>query len=158
MIGAQVTELKYVPHIDQFLRWMRISRERLDSETRIAAPARLLKLLLQTVVERQLFSEKFYLETYPDIAESYRTGQLTDLRQHYVEQGYFEGRIGAPVEVDGRYYASLYRDVAEALSRGDLKSAREHYEKAGWAEGRIPSEAMQSEVEKWSSVGGDSGQ
>jgi hypothetical protein len=75
-----------------------------------------------------------------------------DLKQHYVEHGYFEGRIGAPTDVDEKYYAQHNQDVVEAINRGNLKSIAQHYQQSGYAEGRIPSATLEPAVEKWLSV------
>ena len=147
-----MAQLPYVPHIDLFLRALRINRERLDSKSKVAIDAKLVKALLRTIVECAPFSEQFYLETYPDIAEAYAAGGIADLKQHYVEHGYFEGRIGAPVDVDEEYYANHNEDVVAAMTRGNLESITQHYQQSGYAEGRIPSAALESVVEEWLSV------
>jgi hypothetical protein len=147
-----LAQLPYVPHVDLFLQALRINRERLDSKSKIAIDAKLLKALLRAVVECGPFCEQFYLETYPDIAKAHEAGELPDLKQHYIEHGYFEGRVGAPAAVDEEYYASHYQDVAQAMTRGNLKSIAQHYQQSGYAEGRIPSAALEPAIEKWLSV------
>ncbi len=147
-----MAQLPYVPHIDLFLQALRINRERLNSRSKVAVDAKLLKLLLQTIVECAPFSEEFYLQNYPDIAEAHAAGDLTDLRQHFVEHGYFEGRIGAPIEVDAAYYTRLYQDVGQAVLRGEVKSVAQHFRQSGYAEGRIPRATLEPVVERWLSV------
>ena len=147
-----MSELKYVPHINQFLQAMRVNRRSLDSNSKVTIDAKLLKALLRTAVKCVPFSEQFYLETYPDIAQAYAAGQLKDLKQHYVEQGYFEGRVGAPATVDKPYYLHRNGDVAEAMTRGDFTSVAQHYHECGYREGRSPSAALEPEIEMWSSV------
>ncbi|WP_264712101.1 hypothetical protein [Limobrevibacterium gyesilva] len=112
----------------------------------------MLRFLLQTMVADSPFSEEFYLETYPDIAEAYAAGQIPDLKRHYVELGFFEGRMGAPAPVDEAYYTSLYKDVAAAVQRGDVKSGAEHYQRSGASEGRIPNAQLKALVESWAAV------
>jgi hypothetical protein len=144
--------LQYVPHIDLLLQALRINRERLDSKSKVAIDAKLLKSLLKTIAECVPFSEEFYLETYPDIAEAYAAGQIPNLREHFVELGFFEGRFGAAPPVDEAYYTNVYKDVAQAVLRGDVKSGAEHYQRSGHAEGRIPSAQMKPFVDAWVSV------
>ena len=151
-----MAELPYVPHIDLFLEALRINRERLGSRSKVAVDARLLKVLLQTLVECGRFSEEFYLQTYPDIAEARAAGKLDDVRRHFVEHGYFEGRTGAPIEVDTAYYTRRYQDVGQAVLRGEVKSAAQHFRQSGYAEGRVPNAALESVIEQWLSVLRDS--
>ena len=68
----------------------------------------------------QPFDPEFYLRHYPDVAEAHGSGAIADLRAHFVEQGYFEGRCGAPPPVNEAYYNATYRDVADAVTRGDV--------------------------------------
>jgi hypothetical protein len=144
--------MQYLPHIDLLLQSLRINRERLDSRSKIAIEAKLLKSILQTMAEDLPFSEEFYLQTYPDIAEAYEAGKIPDLRRHYVELGFFEGRLGARPPVDEAYYNQLYPDVAAAVQRGDVKSAAEHYMRSGAAEGRIPNAELKPAVEGWANA------
>jgi hypothetical protein len=152
---VQVAELPYVPHIELFLRALRINRERLSSRSKVAVDAKLLKLLLQTIVECAPFSEEYYLQNYPDIAEAHAAGAVPDLRRHFVEHGYFEGRTGAPADVDTGYYTRRYQDVGQAVARGELQSAAQHFRQSGYAEGRTPSAALEPVIGQWLSVLGD---
>ncbi len=142
----------YMPHISVLLQALRINRERLASRTKMAIDARLLRQLLQTIAAALPFSEEFYLETYPDLSESYAAGNIGDLHRHFVEQGFFEGRFGFPPQVDEAFYTGLYKDVAEAVRRGDVKSGTEHYLRSGAAEGRVPNAQVQPDVEHWGAV------
>ncbi len=152
----QVAQLPYVPHIDLFLQALRINRERLNSRSKVAVDAKLLKALLQTIVEFAPFSEEYYLQTYPDIAPAHTAGELPDLRRHFVEHGYFEGRVGAPLQVDAAYYTRRYQDVGQAVLSGDVKSVTEHFRQSGYAEGRTPNAALEAVIERWLSVLRDS--
>ena len=144
--------LDYVPHVDLLLQALRINRERLNSKSKIAIDAKLLRTLLQSLVERMEFSEEFYLETYPDIAEAYAAGQIPDLRRHFIDLGFFEGRVGFPPGVDEAYYTGLYKDVGAAVERGDIASAAEHYLRSGAAEGRVPNARLKPVIDGWTSV------
>lgn len=139
----------YVPHIDLLLQALRVNRDRLSSKSKIAIDAKLLKMLLQTMVANAPFSEPFYKESYPDLAAAQSAGQIPDLRQHFVETGFFEGRFGSPPPVDEGYYTSTYKDVGQAVLKGDVVSGTEHYLRSGAAEGRVPNEAIRAELEAW---------
>jgi hypothetical protein len=143
---------QYLPHIDLLLQAMRINRERLNSRSKIAIDAKLLRTLLQAVVVHLPFSAEFYQDSYPDIAAAAESGQIPDLHRHYVETGYFEGRIGAPPPVDDDFYVAQYKDVAQAIQRGDVGSPAEHYLRSGASEGRVPSADLKPEVDQWMGI------
>ena len=89
---------------------------------------------------------------YPDIAEAYAAGTIPDLQQHYIETGFFEGRLGAPPAVDE---ALLYLPLQGRRPGGDpgrIASATEHYLRQGAAEGRIPNPQIKREVDFWVSI------
>ncbi len=144
--------MEYLPHIDMFLRALRINRERLGSKTKIAVDAKLLRHMLQSLAEAAPFSDDFYLENNPDVAQAHAAGQIANLRAHFVEQGYFEGRSGAAPAVNEAFYASSYPDVADAVRRGDVVSGTEHYLRSGAAEGRVPNAQAKLQIESWMAV------
>jgi hypothetical protein len=146
---APVSDGTYLPHIDLLAAAMHIPRERLNSRSKIAIDARLLRLILQTLVRSLPFSEAFYRASYPDLAAAAAAGQIADLHRHYVDTGFFEGRIGAPPEVDEAFYRAAYPDIAAAIARGDVPSAAAHYALAGAAEGRVPRPALAAEIDAW---------
>lgn len=143
---------EFLPHIDLLLKALRVNRERLNSKSKIAIDAKLLRGLIQALVARVPFSDEFYLQTYPDIADAHAAGNIPDLQRHFVESGFFEGRFGAPPTVDEAFYTSNYKDVGQAVTRGDIVSGAEHYLRQGAAEGRIPNRQVKPEVDYWVSV------
>jgi hypothetical protein len=144
--------VEYFPHIELLLQALRINRERLNGRSKIAIDAKLLRRLIELAVARLPFSPEFYARTYPDIAAANTAGQIPDLHKHFIETGYFEGRVGAPPPVDEGFYREVYRDVSHAVDRGDVESAQTHYMRSGAAEGRVPSAQLQPEVDSWISI------
>ena len=142
----------YLPHIDLLLRGLRIGRERLLGNSKVAVDARLVRALIQSAVAHSPFDPAFYRATYPDIEQAYAAGKIPDLHRHFIETGYFEGRCGAAPVFDEAFYVLTYRDVARALKQGDIASAQEHYIRSGAAEGRNPSPSLTSEVAYWSDL------
>ncbi len=142
----------YIPHVDLLLQALRINRERLNSKSKIAIDAKLLRMMLQALAASAPFSEQFYLATYADVAEANAAGQIQDLHRHFVETGFFEGRFGAAPTVDEAYYTTMYKDVAVAVGRGDVVSGADHYMRSGASEGRLPSAKMKIEIEAWLGV------
>ena len=139
----------FLPHIELLLQSLRISRERLNSRSKVAIDTRILRTLLQCLARQLPFDPIFYIGNNPDIASAHAEGQITDLHQHFIESGFFEGRFGAQPPVDEPFYAASYKDIGAAIRRGDIVSGTEHYMRSGAAEGRIPSEAMRTEFLFW---------
>ncbi len=142
----------YVPHIDLLLSALRVERERLDGESRIAVDAGLLRALIETAVAQMPFSEAFYRATYPDIAAAHAAGEVPDLHRHFVRTGFFEGRAGAAPEMHDAYYIATYPDVAQAVASGRMANASEHYLRSGAAEGRAPNAAARAAIDDWMTV------
>ena len=142
----------HVPHVDLLLRGMRITRERLQSRSKVAVEAKILRALIQAAVHHAPFDPHFYLATYPDVAEAHRAGTVTDLHEHYIETGYFEGRVGAPGNVDEPFYAAEYPDVAKAVQDGLFSTGSEHYVRSGAAEGRLPNSEVRRDVDSWAQL------
>lgn len=142
----------FVPHIDQLLQALRITKERLNSRSKVAIDTRMLRTMINCLVEQMPFDSDFYLAQNTDVAAAYERGEITDLHRHFVESGFIEGRFGAAPLVDEPFYAASYKDIGAAIRRGEIVSAAEHYLVAGAAEGRIPSEAMRPQVERWAAV------
>lgn len=150
--GVDIYRMDYLPHISMFLRALRINRERLSSKSKIAVDAKILRQLLQSLAASAPFSEAFYLEQNPDVAEAHARGRIADLRAHFIEQGYLEGRAGSAPPVDEAYYTSIYPDVADAVRRGDVASGAEHYVRSGAAEARIPNPEIRTAIEAWAAA------
>ena len=143
---------EYFPHLDLLAKALRIDRDRLNGRGKVAIDAALLRRIIQCAIERLPFSEEFYRRTYPDITAAAAAGQILDLHRHYVETGYFEGRLGVPPGVEEAYYRGAYADVAEAIAEGTLASGFDHYMQAGAAEGRVPAPALARAVGEWLAV------
>lgn len=139
----------YIPHIDLLLQALRVNRDRLNSKSKIAIDAKLLKTILQAMVAGAPFNEAFYKQNYPDLAAAQASGAIPDLHKHFIETGYFEGRFGSAPPVDEAYYTSTYKDVGQAVLKGDVTSGTEHYLRSGASEGRVPNEEIRSELEAW---------
>ena len=139
----------YIPHIDLLLQALRVNRDRLNSKSKIAIDAKLLKTVLQAMVAGAPFNEAFYKQNDPDLAAAQASGSIPDLHKHFIETGYFEGRFGSAPPVDEAYYTSTYKDVGQAVLKGDVTSGTEHYLRSGASEGRVPNEEIRSELEAW---------
>jgi len=97
---------------------------------------KLLKLLIQGLE----VDEDWYAKAYEDIGQAIRVGVVRSARHHFLNDGYFEGRLPFPIKVDEEWYLRKYPDVAEGIRRGVLTSAQEHFDQDGYKEGRHPFE------------------
>lgn len=144
--------LGYMPHAEQLLRALRISRVHLAQRSKVAISTRLLLVLLREAVRNLPFDAQFYLATNPDLARAFQAGEIPDLHAHFITAGYLEGRAGAPPPIDEAFYLATYADVGEALRRGEIASASEHYMSRGAAEGRLPAPVLRPAIDSWASI------
>lgn len=142
----------YVPHIAQFLHALRITRDRLDSRSKIAVDPRLLVQVIRQSVAALPFDPGYYLATYDDVAQAHASGGIADLHAHFIESGYFEGRLGADPAVDRRHYLATYPDVGRAIAEGQIASASDHYTQRGAAEGRAANPDQIADITRWMTV------
>jgi hypothetical protein len=82
--------------------------------------------------------EDWYLEQYPDISQAIKDGVVQSAKQHFIDNGYFEGRIPFPIIPDEEWYKSEYPDVADSIQRGIEPSVQTHFARDGYKEGRLP--------------------
>jgi hypothetical protein len=82
--------------------------------------------------------EAWYRNAYKDIDEAIAAGHIASAKEHFVADGYFEGRLPGKITVDEAFYISQYPDVAEGIGDGEINSAQEHFETHGFSEGRLP--------------------
>jgi hypothetical protein len=128
--------LKYVPPFDFIRRSVEISTVKGELQVRMSYDefVKLIKLLLSgTEVD-----EQWYLQQYDDVRGATETGEIISAQKHFVEDGYFEGRLPFPMDVDDDWYLSQYPDVADGIRNGTITSARQHFTDDGYREGRFP--------------------
>ena len=128
--------MKYIPPFDFIRRSVEISTIR--GELRVNASYEDFIRLLKKMIVGTEVDEAWYLRTYEDIAEAVREGTIKSAQHHFVEDGYFEGRLPFPIRVDDQWYTNQYPDVGDSVQRGLLPSAQAHFEEDGYREGRLP--------------------
>jgi hypothetical protein len=97
----------------------------------------LISLMAQKVTTIRV-DEEWYLARYTDVREAVRRGTVTSGQEHYVQCGYYEGRMPSAITVNEKWYLDTYADVADAIRRGVFKSGQAHFEQVGFREGRLP--------------------
>lgn len=128
--------MKYIPPFDMIRRSVEIST--VKGELRVNVSYEDFINLLKTMLAGVEVNEDWYLKTYEDIAKAVREGSLQSARQHFVDDGYFEGRMPFPIQVDERWYLQQNPDVAEGVRRGIIESGQAHFQEDGYREGRMP--------------------
>lgn len=112
--------------------------ERQDESCLIVSGAELRRLIAGLIIQI-VVDEQWYRHRYRDVAEAVDAGHVNSARDHYIEAGYFEGRLPRPVSVDEEWYLEMYPDVAYAVRRGRFENGQEHFDRDGFREGRLPS-------------------
>ncbi len=128
--------MRYVAPFEFIRRSVAISTVKGELQVRMGYDdfVKLIKLLLAgTEVD-----EHWYLRQYDDVRSAIEAGEITSAQKHFVEDGYFEGRIPFPMVVDDDWYLSQYPDVAEGIRTGTITSAKQHFADDGYREGRLP--------------------
>ena len=128
--------MKYLPPFELIRRSIEISTVR--GELRVNLSYEDFVKILRTMIAGIEINEAWYLKTYEDIASAIRSGVVRSAKQHFVDDGYFEGRLPFPMPVDERWYLAQNPDVAESIRRGDVPSAQGHFDQDGYREGRLP--------------------
>lgn len=138
-----------LPNGRVLLQGMMLSRERLQDGSKAAVSIPLLKAILTVASSALPFDTEFYLAAYPDIREAYDAGRVVDVKAHFIEEGYFEGRLGTMPDIDEKFYKEMYPDVADAIASGQISSALDHYLRTGAAEGRCVNKAEWEASKYW---------
>jgi hypothetical protein len=82
--------------------------------------------------------EAFYLSRNSDVADGILKGSIRSAQEHFVDHGYFEGRLPYRIEVDEKWYLETHLDLTESLGGGAYATAQEHFDGPGYSEGRQP--------------------
>ena len=130
--------MRYVPPFDLIRRSVEISTVRGELRVNVSYEEfiRILKLMIAGVQ----VDNDWYVQAYEDIGKAITDGIVKSAQQHFVDDGYFEGRLPFPMQVDETWYLQHYPDVADSVRRGALPSAQAHFDEDGYREGRLPFE------------------
>nr|WP_294543676.1 hypothetical protein [uncultured Rhodopila sp.] len=128
--------VKYLPPFELIRRSVELSTVR--GELHVSISYEDFIKLLKTVFRGVDVDEPWYARTYEDIGAAIEQGVVRSARQHFFDDGYFEGRLPFPIVVDERWYLKQNPDVAESIRTGTVVSAQEHFDKDGYSEGRLP--------------------
>ena len=96
--------------------------------------------ILKRMLHAVEIDEEWYRTAYPDVDEAIKAGSYKTAKQHFIENGYFEGRMPFALQIDEDWYLGTYPDVRSGVEDGSIGSAREHFFAHGYIEGRLPAE------------------
>jgi len=128
--------VNYLPPFDLIRRSVEVSTVR--GELRVSAAYDDFIKIIRLLISGINVDEEWYLKQYEDIARAVRDGVVASAKQHFIEDGYFEGRLPFPMAVDERWYLTQNPDVAENVRKGALGSGQQHFTEDGYREGRLP--------------------
>jgi hypothetical protein len=128
--------VKYLPPFELIRRSIKISTVR--GELRVNVSYEDFVSILKTMIRGVEVDEAWYARTYEDIGDAVKDGLVQSSKQHFVNDGYFEGRLPFAIQVDDRWYLAHNPDVAESIRTGVVDSAQDHFNRDGYREGRLP--------------------
>ena len=128
--------MKYLPPFELLKAFLTIST--VKGELMVSCTYENMVQLLRQMIIGVEVNEAWYLERYPDIAEAIEQGIVKSARLHFVNDGYFEGRMPFPIRIEERYYLANNPGVSEYVRKGMLESGQQHFDENGYAEGRLP--------------------
>ena len=128
--------MKYLPPFEVLKSYLTITN--VQGELMASCSYEALVQMLRQVIIGVEVDERWYRERYPDIANAIDQGLVQSPRLHFVNDGYFEGRLPFAIRVDERYYLEQNPGIAEYVRKGMLESGQQHFDENGYAEGRLP--------------------
>ena len=146
-LGESMTEnlsqpkAEFFPLLDDFLDYVNVPCDKFSGARKVLVSLDFLRALIGLAAGELAFDEKFYKGRYPDLRRAVETGEIPDLKSHFVNHGFFERRQGSVRQVapvDEEWYLTKYPDVAKGVVEGSVPSATAHYLVKGRQEGRRP--------------------
>jgi hypothetical protein len=130
------TLVRYLPPFEIIKNMLNVTSVR--GKTRVDMTYEDLQGLVRILLSVVEVDEDFYLSRNPDVADGIRNGSIRSAREHFVDHGYFEGRLPYRIEVNEKWYLETHSDLLESLSGGAYATAQEHFDGPGYSEGRRP--------------------
>ena len=128
--------VKYLPPFELLKSFLTISS--VKGELMVSCTYDNMVQMFRQLIAGVEVDEAWYLEHYQDIALAIEQGSIQSAQIHFVNDGYFEGRMPFPIQVDERFYLEQNSGVADFVRKGMLESGQQHFDENGYAEGRLP--------------------
>lgn len=130
--------VRYLPPFD-FLKYQ-ATVDTVAGQTMVHMSQDELVEMLRSIIINMDIDEDWYLRRYPDVAEAVRAGTFKSAKEHFVNNGYFEGRMPFHIEVDEKYYLARYPELVESIQKEVIANGQQHFDENGYLEGRRPFE------------------
>lgn len=140
---------EYFPPCIFLLDHLGIPAADLAGSGNVQVSKKFLRTLIGELVKSLRFDQQWYAKTYPDVESARLAGDVESLDEHFIESGYFEGRLPAELPFDPQWYRMHYRDIEENSPESDPESMRNHFLAKGYFEGRAGTAEMLIDVERW---------
>lgn len=136
--GAEVKNKERVLVFPGFLRLMNdLGVVDFDSRREPANLAVIKKLVVPILKRNLKINERDVIRFYPRIKDYFESGDIINISNYIVNEGYFDGVIPSWIEFDEEYYLEKYEDVRlSVLSRETTPI--DHWLSWGYREGRYP--------------------
>lgn len=128
--------MRYLPPFETIRQSIEIATVR--GELRVSVSYEGFVDILKKMIQGIEIDQSWYAKLYEDVGSAMQTGVIQSAQQHFVDDGYFEGRLPFPIAVDENWYLAENPDVAESIRKGLVESAQDHFERDGYREGRLP--------------------
>ncbi|MDR3533903.1 MAG: hypothetical protein P4L90_25485 [Rhodopila sp.] len=128
--------MRYLPPFEAIKGMLSLTTAR--GKTRVDMTYEDVQKMIQVLLSAIEVDEAFYLMRNPDVADGIRKGTIRSAREHFVDHGYFEGRLPYRIEVDETWYLERHSDVAENVRSGEYATGQDHFDGPGYPEGREP--------------------
>ncbi|MGA3400187.1 MAG: hypothetical protein ABSC95_13290 [Acetobacteraceae bacterium] len=128
--------MTYLPPFNKIKARVHIANEK--GELTVNASYEEFRGMLSAVLSVIEVDEPWYLAKYPDVVEGIKAGKVRSAQDHFVHNGYFEGRLPFAIKVDERWYLTQNPAVADQIRSGLLESGQQHFDHDGYREGRLP--------------------
>jgi|SRR3954454_6212541 len=128
--------MRYLPPFEVLKQFMTVRTVK-GELTASASYAEFIEMLRRLIAGIRV-DEAWYRTRYPDIAEAIDAGTVASAQRHFVDDGYFEGRLPFEIRVDEDYYLAENAGLADYIRRGLLTDGQQHFDENGYQEGRLP--------------------
>lgn len=128
--------MKYIPPFEILKSYVSTNAD--SGELMVSCSYEAFVDLVRRLLQGVEVDETWYLSQYTDIADAIKQGLVANARAHFVNDGYFEGRLPFAIHVDEAFYLRQNQGVADFVRRGLLESGQQHFDENGYKEGRLP--------------------
>jgi hypothetical protein len=139
---------QFVPPFGTLLRGLGLDTLESDADF-LQVDRKFLTFLVQEFARLLPFDPAFYAASYPDIAAALTHGQLASAHEHFVMNGFQEGRQPYRLPFDPAFYLARNPDLQPIHAGQGAAGLRAHYLNSGAKEGRAAHPATEPDALRW---------